>query len=476
MALPQLDIINALALSHFGVNPTCVVPLAFSGSNRRYFRIEVSGKTFIAVVGDDIEENKTFLYLTQHFAAKGIAVPKIEAVSKDQSAYILEDLGKQDLFSIITDSEVEVATKTSLLKRALEKLVDIQIDGAEGLDFMRCYPQPSFDATTVMWDLNYFKYCFLKPSGIYFNESLLENDFLWLAQTLATSEGNYFQYRDFQSRNIMVRDSGELVFIDYQGGRRGPLLYDAASFIYQAKAGLSEKLKTELFEHYLEVLSAKVAIDKASYRERFKLFVLFRTLQVLGAYGFRGYFEHKPHFLQSIPFAIKNLNEMLRQQLLEGTYLAEVLSNLTLKEFGGEQLAAFNGLTVEVWSFSYRRGVPDDLSGNGGGFVFDCRAVYNPGRSPELGSLTGRDKEVVAFIESSSEMENFLDGANQLANKSVERYLERGFTNLMLSFGCTGGQHRSVYAAEAMAHKIKSHYPEVRVVLHHRELGIIETM
>ena len=443
MALPQLDIINALALSHFGVIPTSVVPLAFSGSNRRYFRIGISGKTFIAVVGEDVDENKTFLYLTQHFTAKGIAVPKIETVNHDQSVYILEDLGKRDLFSIITDPEVELVTKISLLKKALKKLVEIQIDGAVGLDFSRCYPLPSFDVTTVMWDLNYFKYCFLKPEGIPFNEALLEQDLSCFANMLIEESGDFFLYRDFQSRNIMVSDSGELIFIDYQGGRRGPLLYDPASLIYQAKAKFSPSLRAELFEYYLEVLSTRITVDKQKYRERFKLFVLFRTLQVLGAYGFRGYFERKPHFLQSIPFAIENLRQLLKQKLPQIPYLAEVLTNITLKEPTVEQLAVYSGLTVEVWSFSYRRGVPDDLSGNGGGFVFDCRAVYNPGRSPELASLTGRDKEVVAFIESSSEMANFLDETNKLVNKSVERYLERGFTNLMVS--CLKRDSRKAY-------------------------------
>lgn len=476
MALPQLDTIKALASSHFGVAVESAIPLPFSGSNRRYFRISVNGNTYIAVVGDDVEENKTFLYLTQHFAERGISVPGVVAVSGDMAAYILEDLGTRDLFSVITDSAVEPAEKARVLKIALEKLVEIQVDGAVGLDFSRCYPQASFDPTTVMWDLNYFKYCFLKPSGIPFNEALLEKDFEWFANMLAAGEEGYFLYRDFQSRNVMVSDSGKLVFIDYQGGRRGPLLYDVASFIYQAKAGLSDELRSELFEHYLEALSLKVTIDKAEYRERLKLFVLFRTLQVLGAYGFRGYFEHKPHFLQSIPYALQNLRKMLTHNVVSGTYLAEVLTALASKLFGYEQLSPFDGLTVEVWSFSYRRGVPDDLSGNGGGFVFDCRAVYNPGRLPELGSLTGRDAEVIRFIESSPEMGNFLADTNSLVTASVSRYLERGFSNLMLSFGCTGGQHRSVYAAEAMARGIKAQYPRVRVVLHHRELGITEIM
>ena len=474
MALIQKDILDALSLKCLGKTADSIIPLPASGSNRRYFRMAFGSQSVIGAVGEDVEENIAFFYLTDHFSSKGLPVPKILGVSDDSFSYLQEDVGTHDLFSFVTNKSIPEAEREAKLREALSLLVKFQVNGAEGLDFSRCYPQESLDATTVMWDLNYFKYCFLKPSGVNFNEQLLETEFVGMAKELTAQASNYFLYRDFQSRNIMMRENGDLVFIDYQGGRRGPLLYDPASFIYQAKAELPSDMRERLFEHYLDVLSHTISINKESCKVQFKLFVLFRTLQVLGAYGYRGFFEKKPHFIQSVPFALSNLNQLLSEGVMADKYFAEVLAALVNSGIGIEQLEPFEGLTVDVWSFSYRKGIPEDYSGNGGGFVFDCRAVHNPGRLPHLASLTGRDNEVVHYLEESTEMESFLKNAKELIDVSVKRYVARGFRSLIVSFGCTGGQHRSVYSAEKMALHLKQQFPMVRVILRHRELGITE--
>ncbi len=474
MALKQKEILDALSLAHFGKLAESIIPLPASGSNRRYFRMAFENKSVIGVVGEDVDENRAFFYLTNHFRSIGLPVPELFRVSDDSLSYLQEDVGTHDLFSFITDPSILMAEREAKMREALSLLVQFQIDGGECLDFHKCYPQESQDKTTVMWDLNYFKYCFLKPSGINFNEQILENEFVSLAETLTVGDDNYFLYRDFQSRNIMMKEDGGLVFIDYQGGRRGPLLYDPASFIYQAKAGLSSDVRDRLFDYYLKELGERISINVPDLRRQYKLFVLFRTLQVLGAYGYRGFFEKKPHFIQSVPFALSNLKQLLAEGALEGSYFAEVLTTLVNKGIGVEQLEPFDGLTVDVWSFSYRNGIPEDYSGNGGGFVFDCRAVHNPGRLPRLASLTGRDAEVANYLGESTEMASFLQSANQLIEASVKRYLARGFRSLVVAFGCTGGQHRSVYSAEAIAQQLRQYFPSVRVVLRHRELGITE--
>ncbi len=474
MALLQKDILDSLSLQHFGKVADSIIPLPASGSNRRYFRMAFGAQRVIGAVGEDVDENRTFFYLTNHFQSKGLPVPKLLAVSSDSLSYLQEDVGEKDLFSYITDTSVAESEREAKMQEALTLLVKFQVNGAQGLDFTKCYPQEALDVTTVMWDLNYFKYCFLKPSGISFNEQLLENEFVSLAHALTVSNQPYFLYRDFQSRNIMMRENGNLVFIDYQGGRKGPLLYDPASFIYQAKAGLPSAMRNRLFEHYMNALETVLPINKEEYRSQLKLFVMFRTLQVLGAYGYRGFFEKKPHFIQSVPFALSNLKQLLLEDTLKGTYLAEVLTSLASCENGNEHLEPFEGLTVDVWSFSYRKGVPEDYSGNGGGFVFDCRAVHNPGRLPHLASLTGRDAEVIHYLDESEEMKKFLFNTMEIVDASVNRYITRGFKNLVVSFGCTGGQHRSVYSAESMALHLKQMFPTIKVVLRHRELGIKE--
>ena len=450
--------------------------LTASGSNRRYYRIESEDKTtsLIGVQGTSRDENHAFLYMAEHFMQKGLNVPKVLAVSDDEMNYVQQDLGNVLLFDYIAEGRktgVFSAREKEMLRKTMRGLARFQVVGADEFDFNQCYPQPEFNLRSILWDLNYFKYCFLKATGLDFQEDKLENEFERLAYILLQNRMNAFMYRDFQSRNVMVckdADGDEVpYFIDFQGGRRGPVFYDVASFLWQAKANYHPDLREELVEVYLDELQKYMSVDKEVFYETLKHFVLFRTMQVLGAYGFRGYFEKKPHFLQSIPFAIDNLRHLLKHASEDYPYLIEVLQKMTeMKQF--KDVGVRKPLVVRVMSFSYKKGIPADPSGNGGGFVFDCRAVNNPGKYERYTHFTGMDEPVITFLEEDGEILPFLEQAYQLVDFSVKRYMDRGFQNLMVSFGCTGGQHRSVYAAEKMAAHINEKFG-VEVQLIHRE-------
>lgn len=450
--------------------------LTASGSNRRYYRIESEDKTvsLIGVQGTSRDENHAFLYMAEHFMQKGLNVPKVLAVSDDEMNYVQQDLGNVLLFDYIAEGRktgVFSAKEKDMLRETMRALARFQVIGAEEFDFNQCYPQPEFNLRSILWDLNYFKYCFLKATGLDFQEDKLENEFERLAYILLQNRMNAFMYRDFQSRNVMVckdADGNEVpYFIDFQGGKRGPVFYDVASFLWQAKANFHPDLREELVEVYIEELQKHIPLDRELFYDTLKHFVLFRTMQVLGAYGFRGYFEKKPHFLQSIPFAIDNLRHLLKHASEDYPYLIEVLQKMTeMKQF--KDVGVRKPLVVRVMSFSYKKGIPADPSGNGGGFVFDCRAVNNPGKYERYTHFTGMDEPVITFLEEDGEILPFLEQAYQLVDFSVKRYKDRGFQNLMVSFGCTGGQHRSVYAAEKMAQHINEKFG-VEVQLIHRE-------
>lgn len=457
--------------------------LTASGSNRRYYRItsEDQKTSAIGVEGTSKDENRAFLYMASHFAEKGLNVPKVLCASSDGMNYIQEDLGDTLLFDYIADgrkSGVFNDKEKEMLKKTLRALARLQTKGAEDFDFQQCYPQPEFNLRSIQWDLHYFKYCFLKATGLDFQENRLEDEFERLAYILLQQRMNTFMYRDFQSRNVMIAKKQqadgsieeEPYFIDFQGGRRGPVHYDVASFLWQAKANFSQELREELIETYLDELEQHINVDRDEFRETLKHFVLFRTMQVLGAYGFRGYFEKKPHFLQSIPFAIENLRQMLADASEDYPYLIEVLQNMTeMQQF--KEVNVRQPLVVKIYSFSYKKGIPADSSGNGGGFVFDCRGVNNPGKYERYNFFTGMDEPVIQFIEEDGEMKPFLEAAQTMVDASVKRYIERGFRNLMVCFGCTGGQHRSVYAAEKTAQHINEKFG-VEVQLIHREQDI----
>ena len=448
--------------------------LSASGSNRRYFRLESKKTSIIGVEGTSVDENKAFITMANHFYKQGLPVPQVFAQTADGRFYIQEDLGDTLLFDAIAEGRktgVFYEQEKELLRKTMRKLPAIQVLGAQGLDFSVCYPQPEFNKRSILWDLNYFKYCFLKSTGLDFQENRLEDDFARLSEILLRSQSNTFMYRDFQSRNVMVK-AGEPYFIDFQGGRKGPLYYDVASFLWQAKAQYNAELREELLQTYLDALQNLMPIDEADFREQLKHFVLFRTLQVLGAYGFRGYFEKKPHFLQSIPFAIDNLRNLMNNELTEYPYLLQILKQMTeLKQF--REVEIRKPLVVKVYSFSYKKGIPQDNSGNGGGFVFDCRAVNNPGKYERYAFSTGLDESVKLFLEEDGEILTLLEHAYELVDTSVKRYIDRGFTNLMISFGCTGGQHRSVYSAQKAAEHISAKFG-VEVQLVHREQNIEE--
>ena len=461
----EKEILEKLYVRRFGTAPSRVEALAASGSHRRYFRLHGS-PAVIGVIGTDVEENGRFVTMSRSFRADGLAVPEVLAVNDDGIAYLQEDLGGVSLFDVIRpgrESGVFSSREKELLTSAVAALPSFQFSPSAKGDFGgECRLAP-FDDRAVMWDLNYFKYCFLKAVGIEFSEERLEDDFRKMVDVLTSCPSEGLMYRDFQSRNVMVRD-GKPWFIDFQGARRGPCQYDVASFLWQAKAMLPDSLRDELVEVYLDSLQRYRTVDRGEFRRMLRHFVLFRTLQVLGAYGFRGYFERKPHFLGSVPYAIANLAWIADEPLAEYPYLMELARRLGKMQWGSEG----SGLTVEVMSFSYKRGLPVDGSGNGGGFVFDCRAIHNPGRYDEYKCLTGRDKPVVRFLEEDGEVFGYLAHVYALVDASVERYVKRGFTHLMVCFGCTGGQHRSVYCAEATARHIRERF-SVNVELHHRE-------
>ena len=451
--------------------------LPSSGSNRRYFRLTgENGDTLIGVKGTSVEENIAFVKISEHFYNQGIPVPRVFAVSDDKNFYIQEDLGDEILFKAtekgrtcgsFSDEERE------LLRKTMAKLPEIQFLGADGLDFSVCYPQPEFDERMISFDLNYFKYCFLKATGLDFSEIKLEDDFQRMSDILMRSTSATFLYRDFQSRNVMLVN-GEPYFIDFQGGRKGPIYYDVASFVWQAKANYSEELREELVKTYLNSLRKYMPVDETYFRQQLRHFVLFRTLQVPGAYGFRGYFEKKPHFLQSVPYAIDNLRRLLREPFTEYPYLSGLLTELTqMRQFS--ELNPQRKLEVRIYSFAYKKGIPNDITGNGGGYVFDCRAINNPGKYEHYKHFTGLDQEVVKFLEDDGGVFSFLDNVYSLVDAHVQRFIERKFTHLMVCFGCTGGQHRSVYCAERLAEHLSKKF-DVDIQVIHREQDIEKTL
>lgn len=456
------------------------------GSNRLYTRIQdASGRTVIRVEGTNRDENRAFIYMARHFRDLGLPVPELYWVSEDEMTYTQEDLGDTLLFDAIRHGRETgefSAEEHTLLERTIRALAHVQIEGAKSFDWSVCFPVPEMDERSIRWDLNYFKYCFLKGTRLEFSEPKLEDDFDTLTAKILSPlrgepERGWFLYRDFQSRNVMLKD-GQPYFIDFQGGRKGPTQYDVASFLWQAKANFPAALREELIEAYLDELhKLQPSLAEQSWRAALPHFVLFRTLQVLGAYGYRGYFERKPHFLESIPNALKNLRELFATNNgLAACYpyiyeLSHVLLNSHVAPSPSLRGRVGVGLTVTIYSFSFKRGIPSDASGNGGGYVFDCRSTHNPGKYEEYKTQTGLDQPVIDFLEKDGEILTFLNSVYALVDHHVERFLERGFDHLQVSFGCTGGQHRSVYCAEHLAAHLKDKYP-VRIHLIHRERGI----
>ena len=458
----------------FGEPAGGIVPVSADGSVRRYFRITGRELTVIGAFNPDRKENRAFLNLSGHFRRQGLPVPEIYASDLDRHIYLQQDLGDVTLFSLVSSQDQEEGFSDRLIglyREALETLARFQIVGGRDLDYSECYPRPCFDRQSMHWDLNYFKYHFLKLVDIPFEEQALENDFDSLIDFLMEADANHFLYRDFQSRNLMWFQE-RLYCIDYQGGRKGALQYDVASLLLDSKADLPWPLRNQLLEHYLGVAGNLTPLQPETFLRFYRPYALLRLMQAFGAYGYRGLHQGKSHFEASIPYGLRTLEGLLAQGPLPVRLpeLSEVWQRMirsdSLNRKGQQQEP---GLTVHVKSFSYRQGLPRDRTGHGGGFVFDCRILPNPGRIAAYAPLTGRDREVGRFLGEDREVRRFLSQARTLVDQAVNHHLGRNFSDLTVAFGCTGGRHRSVFCAEHLAAHLRSR-KDLRIDLQHREL------
>lgn len=466
-----------LAQCTYNNNVTSTERIAQSGSNRIYVRLFLAnGETLMGAYNDNVKENDAFFAFTNFFLQKKIQVPHLLAISNDRQYYLLTDLGDETLYSFLTNRRTNTLSNEvfDYYKKVIRQLPIIQLSGKQNFDFSVCYPRHAFDRQSMQWDLNYFKYYFLKLAGIPFDEQLLENDFNTLINYLLEIDQDYFLFRDFQSRNIMLHE-GEVYFIDYQGGRKGALPYDIASLLYDAKADLPQAQRAELLDYYLTELEKYIPTDKASFLQYFDAYALIRIMQSMGAYGYRGYYEKKKHFLQSIPYATRNIRYILENTTLSinTPTLRTLLTALTEIDWEakmGIESESDDQLNVIVTSFSYKKGIPADNSSHGGGFVFDCRALPNPGREAQYKAMTGRDPMVIGYLEEYPVVTLFKQNIFSLVDISVDNYIERKFTHLSVHFGCTGGQHRSVYFAQATADHLRHKYPTINVILKHTNI------
>jgi aminoglycoside/choline kinase family phosphotransferase len=440
-----------------------------AGSDREYQRILTATKSYILCKNENVAENESFFYFTTIFNTLQLPVPTIHCISADRKHYLLSDNGRAALLDVVLQQGHTEEVK-QLYQKSLKQLAKLQLLGDAKIDYSHCFAAKQFDAQSVLADLNYFKYYFLDLHQVVYDKQGLQREFELLSQEVNAIPTQHFMFRDFQGRNILIHD-GEPCFIDYQGGMKGPLQYDVASLLWQAKAELPETWKQELFDFYTAEVQQYRDIDVSQFQYEYSRIVLVRLLQVLGAYGLRGLIEKRSHFLSSIPQGLSNLDKWIQQYNLPSyPILEKVILQLTQKEFIQKYSAVKANqdtkLKVRISSFSYKKGIPQDESGNGGGFVFDCRGVLNPGRYEEYKKLTGRDKPVIDFLESKTRIHDFLSAAKQAVDISIEDYLARGFEHLMVSFGCTGGQHRSVYSADAMAKHLKEKYNLDTIVTH----------
>jgi aminoglycoside/choline kinase family phosphotransferase len=482
-----MEVLSQLFEQYFHSPVERVQPLQgqLGGSGRGIIRLSNRQQSAIGILYGVREENVAFLEFSRHFRQHGLPVPEIYAEKLAEGAYLEQDLGDVTLFDFLSQNrtgDVIAPSVEETYRRVLEILPRFQIEAGRDLNYKVCYPRSSFDRQSINWDLNYFKYYFLRLAGIPFNEQALEQDFTRLSKFLLGADHDYFLYRDFQSRNVMLHD-GAPFFVDYQGGRRGALQYDVASLLYDAKADLPPALRQQLLDHYLGTLRSYIPVTREAFMQHYHAFVYVRLMQAFGAYGFRGFYERKSHFLQSVPYALKNLRWLLHNvtlpielpTLIESFQLmlgSEKLLNLHFEAPRGPVSTSTSDapLAVSIYSFSFHRGgVPKDENGNGGGFVFDGRAIHNPGREDQFKNLTGKDAPVVEFLDHQESAQAFLANARSLVDASVAEYQRRGFKNLMVSFGCTGGQHRSVYLAEQLAKHLRQR-SGVNVTVHHREL------
>jgi aminoglycoside/choline kinase family phosphotransferase len=475
-----MEILKRLFEQHFHSPVERVQPLQgeLGGSGRKIIRFDSGKISAIGIVYDVREENVAFLEFSRHFRRHGLPVPEIYAEDLSQGAYLEEDLGSTTLFEFLSehrDGAAIAPEAVATYRKVAALLPRFQVEAGRDLNYKVCYPRASFDRQSIAWDLNYFKYYFLRLAGVPFNEQALEDDFSRLTKFLLSAGRDYFLYRDFQSRNIMLRkivEEDQPFFLDYQGGRKGALQYDIASLLYDAKADLPPHLRQHLLDHYLDSLAGFLDLDRAVFMQFYYAYVYVRIMQALGAYGFRGFYERKEHFLQSVPYALRNLRWLLHNVELPIALptLTEAFKSMVASDKlqGLTSSSQPENLTVRVFSFSFHRGLPQDDTGNGGGFVFDGRSLPNPGREERFKTLSGKDAPVVDYLNQQESVHQFLASAMSLVDASVSAYQRRGFKHLMVSFGCTGGQHRSVYLAEQLAKHLRGGNG-VEVVLRHRE-------
>jgi aminoglycoside/choline kinase family phosphotransferase len=471
----SIDILKTLFEHHFHAPPTSIVPLQgeLGGSGRKIIRLSNEESSAIGILYGVREENVAFLEFSKHFRRHGLPVPEIYAEDLAHGAYLEEDLGDTTLFEFLTKNRTATIIAPEVVE-AYRKVVAVlprfQVEASRDLNYKVCYPISSFDRQSIAWDLNYFKYYFLRLAGIPFNEHALEEDFTRLTEFLLSAPRDYFLYRDFQSRNILLRN-GDPFFVDYQGGRQGALQYDIASLLYDAKADLLPELRQQLLDHYLDRLSSFIPLDREAFLRHYYAYVYIRILQALGAYGFRGFYERKAHFLQSVPYALKNLRWLLHHVRLPIPLpaLMEAFKGMLASEKLQGLASEADNLVVRIFSFSFHQGLPTDEAGNGGGFVFDGRSLPNPGREERFKTLTGKDALVKDFLNQQESVHQYFASVLSLVDASISNYQQRGFKNLMISFGCTGGQHRSVFLAEQLARRLRTR-PGLEVVVRHLEL------
>ncbi len=482
MVRPRQRIIQLFS-EHFGTPPSEVRDLPADGSSRRYYRLSgPDERTAIGALGPDPAENRAFLSFSRALRSAGLNVPEIYREDQSSGVWLAEDLGDATLFGALEEARRQSRERfppeiEALFRRALTSLPRFQIEGGRVVDFGVSHPRAHFDEQSILWDLNYFKYHFLKLAHVPFDEARLEEDFRTLAGVALQADASHFMHRDFQSRNIMLRGD-ECWFIDYQGGRQGALQYDVASLLFSGTAGVPAEARARLLEAYLDALEREQGVDRARWREHYRAFALIRLMQAMGAYGYRGLFERRPTFLRGIPNAARTLAQLLDEGLparlpeLEGVF-GRIVERRAADAPGESAEArgqiAERGLTIQLTSFSYRRGYPQDFGEHGGGFVFDCRALPNPGREERYRTLSGLDASVVEHLERHQEVQSFWESTRQLVEAQIENYLERDFRSLVIAFGCTGGQHRSVYFVERLARHLEDRFPRVTVSVSHRE-------
>jgi aminoglycoside/choline kinase family phosphotransferase len=470
-----MEVLRRLFEQHFGFPAEEAKPLQgqLGGSGRAILRLSGGGSSAVGILSSVREENVAFLEFSRHFRRHGLPVPEIYAEDLNRGAYLEEDLGDTTLFDFLNarrDGEVVGPEVVEAYRKVVAELPRFQVVAGRDLNYKVCYPRSSFDRQSIAWDLNYFKYYFLRLAGVPFNEQALELDFGRLTKFLLATDRDYFLYRDFQSRNVMLRD-GQPWFLDYQGGRKGALQYDIASLLYDGKADLPPALRQELLDYYLECLAELIDLKRGAFMEHYYAYVYVRILQALGAYGFRGFYERKAHFLQSVPYALKSLRWLAENVRLPIALpaLLEALDAIASSEKLQTTGTPRAGLTVRIFSFSFHHEAPSDEEGHGGGFVFDARGLPNPGRQERFRALTGKDTPVIEFLSHEESVGEFLAHAVALVDASVTSYQRRGFTSLMVSFGCTGGQHRSVYLTEQLAKHLRG-ADGVEVIVRHMEL------